>query len=336
MFSRAVTLKRALLFIIIIFVATPCSISYSNPLLLEDISVCITLLETTLETSPSTFIITAQPLTDNIEIIEEDFVLNKIGAYAAWRLTYRVENLSPDQTMTNIIVHDNFGDELDIIAYHDEYSQGVTPGSIEVWTRGQMNKYFLSWEGFSLSPGQWGLLTIDIATGKNPAGKQEYTSCGIYNLNSQNTLWYETDNHKRTEVKGPQFKVKIPCVPYISIDLSGTYISWFVRKPGDYFTKAAEGSVTASYPIVVTFSSFDDLSNENTTDRIPIFYALNTEEPSQWIPAMDLNSTELTLNTSDNTVNFNIWQRIVVEGQGVNTYTNRGVITFTLQNMEIP
>ena len=46
--------------------------------------------------------------------------------------------------MTNIIVHDNFGDELDIIAI----TMNITGryGLSGVWKR-SMNKYFLSWEG---------------------------------------------------------------------------------------------------------------------------------------------------------------------------------------------
>ncbi len=122
----------------------------------------------------------------------------------------------------------------------------------------------------------------------------------------------------------------------MSIYLSGTNISWFVRKPGDFFIKAVEGSVTASHPITITFSDFNDLCNSNDTKALPIYYALNTEGPDHWIPSIELNNAFLVLNTSNTTVDWNMWQRLIVDEQSVGYYANRGVITFTLLNMEIP
>lgn len=291
--------------------------------------------------NPGRLLMTVDPLTPNVLVIDEGgerlFQVG-VGEYAAWRYTYRIENVSATTVMYDIQVFDNFGAELDIVGYQDTYDSQIRPedrGSVHVWSVGGRSKYFFRWEGVALRPGEWAALVIDVALDKNPAGKQSYSSCGLYELNSEGTLRFRTDTKPGwNERKGRTFRVDVPCPPYMKIDLSATQINWFIRKPGDYFTQVLDGRVEASHPVAITFSDFDDLQSHNNNDQVvPVYYALNTEQPQLWIPADDLNGVELVLMTAKSAVHWNMWQRIVVETQQPCTYSNRGVITFTLQNV---
>ena len=59
-------------------------------------------------------------------------------------------------------------------------------------------------------------LSVVVETGLNPAGKQEYTSCGIHDLNSEGTLKYATDGKPGfSERKGYTFQVEVPVLLFM-------------------------------------------------------------------------------------------------------------------------
>lgn len=310
---------------------------YSGNIINSDISLTVTAhIGVVNAENPGKFNITVNPITDNIEVIEEDgeeiFQVDK-EEYAVWEFIYRVENISEDENMNGIVVNDSFGAELDIKSSDHIYAPGVNPGKLDINFQGTMNKYSFTWYDFVLKPGEWAELIFEVETGLNPAGKQEYTACGLYDLNSGGILRYITDNNPGySERKGYVFKVDVPCTPYVCIDLSATEIKWYLRKPGDYYTRALEGHVASNYPVVITFADFEFLKSAETTDTIPVFYQFNSEHPENWINAFDLNDTQIMLPTSNELIDWNLWQRLNLDRQDVGSYFNKGVITFTINN----
>jgi len=123
---------------------------------------------------------------------------------------------------------------------------------------------------------------------------------------------------------------------YICVDLSGTLSSWFVRKPGDYFANPINGIIRASHDFSITFSGFNNLVEELTGETMEIFYSFSEDSPSidQWIGALDLNLFNIDLLAAEGIV-FNIWQRIINDNHSTGVYSNGGVITFTLKNVQI-
>jgi hypothetical protein len=124
---------------------------------------------------------------------------------------------------------------------------------------------------------------------------------------------------------------------YICVDLSGTLLSWFVRKPGDYFANPITGNIRASHDFVITFSGFDNLQHSVIQgERVDVFYGFGDDVPvdSEWIGATELNTRKVDMPATEGT-QWKIWQRIEVLGQIPGTYSNRGVITFTLKNSQI-
>ncbi|MGI6036300.1 MAG: hypothetical protein ACOYCE_10920 [Limnochordia bacterium] len=231
--------------------------------------------------------ITVTPLTDNIEVDTDEgwFILPGTGNYAEWRFVYSVTNLG-DVEMKDIEVKDNFGGELEVRSANGSWSASPTKGQVVVSHSGAMKNFKFKWDGFVLAPGESASLTIDVKLGENPAGKQEYTSCNkVYELNSGGVLkfrWQQQQGQGWTSYEGEPFEVWVPCLPSMSIEISTTEVQWFVRKPGDYYTRALTGSVKANCKVAITFSGFDNLHSTSTNQSLLVFYALAGERPEQW------------------------------------------------------
>jgi len=113
-----------------------------------------------------------------------------------------------------------------------------------------------------------------------------------------------------------------------------TKATWFLRLPGDYYGRALIGTVNASHPVAITFSGFDNPVHANSDQTLPLFFALDEGQPQGWLTPEQLNRTTLILPTDRSAATWNMWQRVVLDGQSAGTYSNTGVITFTLQNVE--
>jgi len=120
--------------------------------------------------------------------------------------------------------------------------------------------------------------------------------------------------------------------PYMVLYLSATKVTWFLKKPGNFFTKVLEGSITSSHQIVMSFSSFGDPKNEDK-QTISTFYAFSAQKPKKWIPASDVNEMEFRFSSGANI--FNMWQKIQLSTQSASVYKNKGVITFTICNTKV-
>jgi len=203
-----------------------------------------------------------------------------------------------------------------------------------------------SWSDFCLAPGEWAELTLVVATGKNPAGKQSYTSCGHYDLSAGALKYtYEGQSGKgQQSLYGTPFRVSVctPAPPGMCIEVRAG-LHWFVRKPGDFFAKALESTVTVEgdgeVDVGVVFSQFANLRKLPDSDEaIPVLYYPTTtpQEPQEddpWISPEVLNQTEMVLlAATGEPATLDIWQRVAVGMQTPCSYENTGVVTFTLVN----
>ena len=81
----------------------------------------------------------------------------------------------------NVRLYDRFGAELEVVGW---YAEGTYDNDPDFYTKGKSEKVFLYWDIGTHEPGEYATLYLTMATDLNPAGKQEYTSPGTYELNS--------------------------------------------------------------------------------------------------------------------------------------------------------
>lgn len=101
-----------------------------------------------------------------------------------WALVMEVTNPF-SYTMTNTRITDRFGSEIEI---DDPFPYSSSQGLVIYGTKGKSEKVFLTWEIGDLCSGETARLIILVSTDLNPAGQQEYSSPGFYELNSGATL----------------------------------------------------------------------------------------------------------------------------------------------------
>ena len=85
------------------------------------------------------------------------------------------------QTAENVRLYDRFGAELEVVSWTAE---GTYENDPEFTTKGKSEKVFLFWDIGTHETGEYATLYLTMATDLNPAGHQEYTSPGTYELNS--------------------------------------------------------------------------------------------------------------------------------------------------------
>jgi hypothetical protein len=83
-----------------------------------------------------------------------------------------------DSLMTDAIVWDRFGGELSVVVDY------VSRGTVDIITSGETEKAHVKWTIGDLAVGTIETLVLEVSTDLNPAGHQEYTEPGIYELNS--------------------------------------------------------------------------------------------------------------------------------------------------------
>ena len=102
----------------------------------------------------------------------------------------RIQICTPD-TITNVRLYDRFGAEfgVDIVEYRG--GSGGSPPVIR--TKGKSEKVFLEWQIGTLEGGQCAAIFLHVWTDHNPAGKQEFTSYGTYEMNSGAVVkWFDS------------------------------------------------------------------------------------------------------------------------------------------------
>lgn len=104
----------------------------------------------------------------------------EVGEQVIWILSIVLHN-NLTSTMTDVVVEDRLAAEL---AINTTFGFQKTKGSVSYYTTGKSEKVHLTWEVGDLAPGELVVLWFKVYTDLNPAGRQEYTSPGIYELNS--------------------------------------------------------------------------------------------------------------------------------------------------------
>lgn len=104
----------------------------------------------------------------------------EVGERIEFDIVIHTENYW-EQTAENVRLYDRFGAELEVVSW---YAEGTYDNDPEFTTKGNSHKVFLFWDIGTHEPGENATLYLTMATDLNPAGRQEYTSPGTYELNS--------------------------------------------------------------------------------------------------------------------------------------------------------
>jgi len=125
-----------------------------------------------------------------------------------WTVTFEITNPF-SYTMTNIVITDRFGAEIEI---DPPFPYSITHGTVSYTTSGKSAKVFLTWNIGNLLPGETARLILLVSTDINPAGKQSYTTPGIYEMNSGATLKFidPEQNMQLSAVTAPIYVTVLP------------------------------------------------------------------------------------------------------------------------------
>ncbi|MFW9787546.1 MAG: vWA domain-containing protein [Candidatus Thorarchaeota archaeon] len=138
------------------------------------------------ETGGQSFILGTTGVSDAIyELVKaeaEESLTIKEKTETQWSLVIEVTN-PYGYTMNDVVIKDRFGGEIQI---DEEVS--ISHGTWSFATKGKSEKVFLTWDIGALGSGETARLILLVSTDLNPAGKQEYTKPGVYDLNSGATL----------------------------------------------------------------------------------------------------------------------------------------------------
>jgi hypothetical protein len=152
-----------------------------------------------------------------------------------------------------------------------------------------------------------------------------------------------------------QLTTEAQVAQWLDWQMSGTKWSWFVRKPGDYYTNCISASVKSNGNVAISFAGFANLAYQNNPESpdynglegvnqsIATWYGVSEDELGPqgetfqgWYSAAQLNEESALLPDSARLHNgwtFKLWNRIdVVNCNSAGTYRNTGVITLTVLN----
>jgi hypothetical protein len=132
----------------------------------------------------------------------EETLTVKVGENVQWAIVIDVVNPF-SYVMEDTVITDRFGAEIeldDAVPETEEIDEvSITHGDWSYYTRGESAKVFLRWDIGDLDPGETARLILLVSTDLNPAGHQEYTSPGEYELNSGATLKF-IDSEQDTQL----------------------------------------------------------------------------------------------------------------------------------------
>ena len=94
---------------------------------------------------------------------------------SAWRLTYRVENRSPHETMKIVSVVEQLCGGFGARGCRNRLLAGrLRPGLVDVWNEGLLHSSSFKWEGSELKPGEWAQLVIELVFRKEALAAKGY------------------------------------------------------------------------------------------------------------------------------------------------------------------
>ncbi len=117
----------------------------------------------------------------------------EVDENVVWLMHITVGNWRSSGDYTDVMVKDNLGAELEI-----DSPFNMTQGDVKACLTGKSKKVHLFWSVGTLAPGEEAHLFFLVSTDLNPSGKQCYTSCGRYELNSGPTMKYMWQGHQHS------------------------------------------------------------------------------------------------------------------------------------------
>jgi hypothetical protein len=132
----------------------------------------------------------------------------EVGEKIVWQLVIMIHNdpaLYGTSPYIDVVVTDNLGAELQIDDYY------ATRGDVSWYTTGKSEKVHLEWTVNQLPVNWYAYLYLTVSTDLNPAGRQEYTSPGCYELNSGPTMKFMVDGSQQSiEMNSIMIEVLMP------------------------------------------------------------------------------------------------------------------------------
>ena len=119
----------------------------------------------------------------------------ELGEETVFTFVITVENPGPG-TWTNVTVKDNLAGDIEL--HSATPSQGIVTPTLT----GKSEKVHLLWTVGSIPAGGSASLVLVTSTDENPAGHQEFTSCGVHELNSGATLKFIAGGHQSSAGTG--------------------------------------------------------------------------------------------------------------------------------------
>lgn len=106
---------------------------------------------------------------------------------------------TPTTAVEDVVIYDRFGAEFGVT--WTDYTPGTADDPV-LTTKGNSDKVFLEWHVGDLAAGQTAILYLVVSTDLNPAGHQEFTSTGCYDMNSGAVAKWFVDGHKQSAETG--------------------------------------------------------------------------------------------------------------------------------------
>lgn len=124
-----------------------------------------------------------------------------------WTIVTDVTNSFP-YTMTNAVLTDTFGSEIEI---DPPFPYNITHGTVSYTTKGKSEKVLLTWEIGDILPGETASLIFLVSTDKFK-GKQQYGEEGIYLLSSGAALRF-VDPEQDTQLSAVSDPIYVTVLP---------------------------------------------------------------------------------------------------------------------------
>lgn len=180
-----------------------------------------------------------------------------------WNITYLVTNIN-DYEISDVIVKDNFGANLNVTLISS------TKGDYYQYTNKPGNQYRFKWEIGNMAPLETVSLKLNISTGLNPAGKQEFTEPGLKVLNSGATVKWKDNNGKKDSAETGQIFI------WANVSVSDT-----MGAIAGYVTDATTGEPLSDYIIELKDLSENLLATFITGEKG--FYCFSSLTPADYI-----------------------------------------------------
>ncbi len=142
-----------------------------------------------------------------------------------------------------------------------------------------------------------------------------------------------------------EFTVEAQIAQWVKWNISGTKWTWFVRKPGTYFTDCIGFTLYSNGDIAIDFDGFASPSYATGTSVNPYidaWYAFGDKSEDvafgTWYSPFELNDQTVLFPDSEELHygwGTKLWSKIkVVECNSASTYRDTGTITLTLKNQK--